>query len=60
MPLLIAQVDDGFQLPDEPGTALVWVVFLGIIAVLWTVLSRTRRRAEDAYRERRRRDDEGR
>lgn len=59
---LLAQVEepDGFQLPEEPGSALVWVIFLGIVVVLWMVVGRTRRRAEQEYWERRRREEEGR
>lgn len=59
---LLAQVEepDGFQLPEEPGTALVWVIFLGIVVALWMVVGRTRRRAEEAYWERKRREEDDR
>ncbi len=58
--LVLAQADDGVNLPSDGGSALVWVLFLGIIAVLWAVVSRTRRRAEEEYWERKRREEEGR
>ena len=58
--MLIAQIDDGFQPPSDVGSALVWLIFLGIVAVLWVILSRTRRRAEEEYWERKRREGEGR
>lgn len=56
--LLAAQsTDDGFYLPDEPGSIAVWVIFLGIIAGLYVIVSRTRRRAEEEYWERKRNED---
>lgn len=50
--------DDGFYLPSEPGSILVWVVFGGVIAGLYVVVSRTRRRAEEEFWERKRRERE--
>lgn len=50
--------DDGFYLPDDPGSIAVWVIFLGVIAGLWVVVSRTRRRTEREYWERKRTEDE--
>ena len=51
---LIAQVKepDGFALPDDTGSALIWVVFFAVVTGLWVVLGRTRRRAEEDYRKR--------
>lgn len=56
---LLAQAqDDGFYLPDDPGSITIWVVFLGIVAGLYVLVSRTRKRAEDEYWERKRREEE--
>jgi len=46
--------DEGFYLPDEPGSIAVWIIFLGVIAGLWVLVSRTRRRAEQEFWERKR------
>ncbi|WKZ83609.1 MAG: hypothetical protein QY307_05050 [Acidimicrobiia bacterium] len=45
----------GPTLPDDAGAALVWLVFAGIITGLWILVSRTRRRAEREFWERKRR-----
>ena len=62
IPLLAGLVwqagDDGFYLPDDPGSIAVWVIFLGIVVGLYLLVSRTRRRADDEYWERRRHADE--
>jgi hypothetical protein len=60
--LAALQVDDGngLTLPENAGSALVWVVFIGVVAALWVIVSRTRRRAEEEYWERKRREEEGR
>ena len=50
--------DDGFYLPEGTGSIVVWVLFLGVIAGLYVLVSRTRRRAEDEYWERKRQEDE--
>lgn len=50
--------DEGFYLPDDPGSITVWVIFLGIVVGLYLLVSRTRKRAEDQYWERKRREDE--
>ena len=50
--------DDGFYLPEGTGSILVWVFFLGVIAGLYVLVSRTRRRAEDEYWERKRQESE--
>ncbi len=51
---LFAQVEetDGFSLPNDVGTTLIWIVFFAVVAGLWTVLARTRRKAEEAYQRR--------
>lgn len=58
---ILAQVgEDGLNLPDDAGSAVVFVVFLAIVAGLWLVIRRTRRRAEDEFWERQRRETEDR
>lgn len=52
--------DDGVFLPEDAGSAIVWVIFLGVIAGLYIVVSRTRRRAEEEFWERKRQEREGR
>ena len=55
--LALLQVsDDGVFLPENPGSTLVWVIFIGIIAGLYVVISRTRKRAEAEFWERKRRE----
>ena len=57
-PLLASlQVDDGgVFLPEDPGSTLVWVIFIGIAAGLYVVISRTRKRAEAEFWDRKRRE----
>jgi hypothetical protein len=50
--------DDGFYLPEGAGSIFVWVFFLGVIAGLYVLVSRTRKRAEDEYWERKRQEEE--
>ena len=47
--LLLAQTetDDGVFVPDDAGSAVVFVVFIGILAALYLLVGRTRKRAED-------------
>jgi len=40
------------NLPDSPGNAVVWVLFLAALAGMWMLLRRTQRRAEQTRRER--------
>ncbi len=55
----IAQTtDDGVFLPEDGGSALVWVIFVGLIVALYLVVSRTRRRAEQEFWERKREERE--
>ncbi len=55
----IAQTtDDGVFLPEDGGSALVWVIFVGLIVALYLVVSRTRRRAEQEFWERKRKERE--
>ncbi len=55
----IAQTtDDGVFLPEDGGSALVWVIFIGLIVALYLVVSRTRRRAEQEFWERKREERE--
>ncbi len=55
----IAQTtDDGVFLPEDSGSALVWVIFVGLIVALYLVVSRTRRRAEQEFWERKREERE--
>jgi hypothetical protein len=46
--------DDGVFLPEGGGSTLVWLVFAGVITALYVIVSRSRRRADDVYWERRR------
>lgn len=46
--------DDGFYLPDTPGSIFIWVLFIGVVAGLWILVSRTRRRAEEDFWKRKR------
>jgi hypothetical protein len=56
---LLAQAEDeGFYLPDTPGSIIVWVLFIGVVAGLWVLVSRTRRRAEEEFWERKRKEEE--
>jgi hypothetical protein len=57
----MAQVgEDGLNLPDDTGSAIVFVLFLAIVAGLWFVIRRSRRRAEDEFWKRKRRQREDR
>lgn len=49
---------DGVNLPDDAGSAVVWVIFLGIVVALYLVVTRTRRRAEEDFWRRKREEDE--
>ncbi len=53
--------DDGLFLPEDGGSAVVWVIFIALIAGLYWTISRTRRRAEQEFwdRKRKERDDRG-
>jgi hypothetical protein len=58
---ILAQVgDDGLNLPDDAGSTLVFVLFFAVVAGLWFLIRRSRRRAEDEFWERKRREREGR
>jgi hypothetical protein len=55
--LTLLQVDDGgVFLPENPASTLVWIIFIGIIAGLYIVISRTRKRAEAEFWDRKRRE----
>lgn len=59
LPHFVAQAqDDGIYLPDDPGSIAIWVVFLGVIAGLYVLVSRTRKRAEREFWERKRKEKE--
>jgi hypothetical protein len=49
--------DDGVFLPEDGGSAIVWIIFIGIVAGLYVIVSRTRRRAEDEFWDRKRAED---
>jgi hypothetical protein len=55
--ILAGQQDGGFSLPSDPGAAAVWGITLVVIVGLYLLLKRTRRRADEAFRERRARRD---
>jgi len=58
--LAVAQTsDDGIFLPEGGGSTVVWVIFAAIIAGLYWTISRTRRRADDEFWERKKREAEG-
>ena len=56
--LALQSENDGVFLPEDGGSTLVWVLFIGVVAALYVLVSRTRRRAVDEYWERKRREDE--
>lgn len=57
--LAMAQsTDEGIFLPEGGGSTLIWVIFVGIIIGLYWTISRTRRRADEEFWERKRREDE--
>jgi hypothetical protein len=59
--VLLAQADDGgFQVPQSTLGWFWFLVFAAVIAVLWIVVGRTRKRHEQEYWERKRREREDR
>lgn len=50
--------DDGVFLPEDAGSAIVWVIFIGVVVGLYVLVSRTRRRAEQQFWDRKRRERE--
>ncbi|MEX2322152.1 MAG: hypothetical protein WEA29_00025 [Acidimicrobiia bacterium] len=50
--ILAGQQDGGFTLPSDPGAAAVWGITLAVIVGLYLLVKRTRRRADEAFRER--------
>ncbi len=50
--------DDGIYLPGGGGSTVVWVIFIALIAGLYWTVSRTRRRAEQEFWERKRNEKE--
>jgi hypothetical protein len=55
--ILAGQQDGGLSVPSEPGAAVVWGITLAVIVGLYLLLKRTRRRSDEAFRERRARRD---
>lgn len=51
--------DDGVFLPEGGGSTVVWVLFVAVILGLYWTISRTRRRAEREFWERKRREVDG-
>ena len=47
---------DGLNLPEDAGSAAVWLLFVVVLVVLYLTLRRTRRRTEEHYRERQERE----
>ena len=58
MLLSLQTSDDGVFLPEDAGSAVVWVVFLAVVVALYIVVMRTRRRAEDEFWKRQREERE--
>lgn len=58
LPLALQTTDDGVFLPEDGGSAVVWVIFIGLIAGLYFLVSHTRRRAERDFWERKRKERE--
>jgi len=55
----LTQVGDGdYNIPSDAGSAIVWVFFAAVIIGLIWVLNRTRRRAEQASKDRWRGEDD--
>jgi hypothetical protein len=52
------QTDDGIFLPEGGASTVVWVLFAAIIAALYWTISRTRRRAEQQFWDRKRREED--
>jgi hypothetical protein len=62
MPIgLLAQAEEGRELllPDAVGEGIIWGVLVLVLVGLWWVVRRTRRRAEDEFWERKRREADG-
>jgi len=49
--------DDGIYLPGDGGSTVVWVIFAALIAGLYWTVSRTRRRAEREFWERKKNEE---
>lgn len=56
--ILAQAADDGFTLPQGAGEALVFAASLAAIAGMWFLVQRSRRRAEQEFWERKRRERE--
>ena len=54
----VQTTDDGIFLPEGGGSTVVWVIFVALIAGLYWTVSRTRRRAEQEFWERKRKERE--
>ena len=54
----VQNTDDGIFLPEGGGSTVVWVIFAALIAGLYWTISRTRRRAEQEFWERKRKERE--
>ncbi|HSG78611.1 MAG TPA: hypothetical protein VLD62_03450 [Acidimicrobiia bacterium] len=58
-PYFLAQTDDAFLgLPTDTADIVVWLLIAAVILGLYLLVQRTRRRAEDAFWERKRRERE--
>ncbi|MEE8497423.1 MAG: hypothetical protein V3S62_02705 [Acidimicrobiia bacterium] len=49
--------DDGIYLPEGGASTVVWVIFVALIAGLYWTVSRTRRRAEQEFWERKKNEE---
>ena len=54
----VQTTDDGIFLPEGGGSTVVWVIFAALIAGLYWTVSRTRRRAEQEFWDRKRKEGE--
>jgi hypothetical protein len=58
---ILAQADEGgLNLPDGAGEGIVFGLVLAVFVGLWVLVQRTRKRAEQEFWERKRKEREGR
>ena len=58
-PYFLAQTDDSFlDVPTDGAGLVVWLLIAAVIVGLYLLVQRTRRRAEDEFWERKRRERE--
>lgn len=57
-PAILAAADGGLNLPDGAGEGIVFAFVIAVLAGLWILMQRTRRRAEREFWERKRKERE--